>query len=256
MNPRALQGLGFGFAALPGLEALYGETPEKEAALARCARRFNCHPFLAPLALGIYLHTEEALVRGTVRAATVETMRETAFNTLSALGDTFFGGAITVTWVLLAAILLVCGCFGAAAGVTALLFVCLQIMKGAAFVLGVRHGTGVFGHIRRLDPGGLAAGLRYANAALVALFVLCVLLVGGVAPLSLPPGESAGAGPLAQAALGAEWRYGVVSLALLALALAVARLARGRGGAALRIFLCFGPGAGFFLALFRPDLFW
>ena len=262
MNPRGLQGLGFAFAAMPGLSHLYGETPERDAAVTRCARRFNCHPFFGPLALGIYLHTEGAIASGSASLHDVENIRETAFNTLSALGDTFFGGAVTVTWVLLVAILLVCGWFTGAAAVTLVLFVGLQAMKWKGFLLGIRHGLGAFARIRQLDPARIAEGLRYGNAVLVALFIFCALVAGGFLPglplFFLASSDWAGYTQPIHALLAPEWLYAGVSAILLGFALPVAMRAGGAGGtggATLRIVLCFAAGAGIFATLFFWDIF-
>ena len=262
MNPRGLQGLGFAFAAMPGLSHLYGETPERDAAVARCVRRFNCHPFFGPLALGMYLHTEGTIANGSASLHDVENIRETAFNTLSALGDTFFGGAVTVTWVLLVSILLVCCWFTAATGVTLVLFLGLQAMKWKGFLLGVRHGVGAFAHIRQLDPARIAEALRYGNAVLVALFIYSTLVAGGFLPgrslFFLASSDWAGHAQPIRALFAPEWVYGGVAATLLSLTLPVALRtggAGGTGGATLRIVMCFTAGTVFFVALFFWDIF-
>jgi PTS system mannose-specific IID component len=59
-NYRTLLGTGFGFALLPALRAIYAGRPDAlQEAVRRHTTLFNCHPYLAGVALGAVARLED-----------------------------------------------------------------------------------------------------------------------------------------------------------------------------------------------------
>ena len=86
-NYERMTGIGMGFAAAPLLRALASDEPEHHReATARAAEFFNCHPYLAGLALGASARAEYEGVPG----AQIRRLRTALCSPLGALGDQFF----------------------------------------------------------------------------------------------------------------------------------------------------------------------
>ncbi|HET9151598.1 MAG TPA: PTS system mannose/fructose/sorbose family transporter subunit IID [Gemmatimonadales bacterium] len=86
-NYERMLGVGMGYAARPLLEDLRGADPERFAeASARSAEFFNCHPYLAGLALGATVRAEYDRVPGDQIAR----LRAALCSPLGALGDQLF----------------------------------------------------------------------------------------------------------------------------------------------------------------------
>lgn len=86
-NYERMLGVGMGYAAEPLLKDLASADPTRHAeAVVRSAEFFNCHPYLAGLALGATVKAEYDLVPGTQ----VARLRTALCSPLGALGDQFF----------------------------------------------------------------------------------------------------------------------------------------------------------------------
>jgi PTS system mannose-specific IID component len=86
-NYERMLGVGMGYAAEPLLKDLASADPTRHAeAVVRSAEFFNCHPYLAGLALGATVRAEYDLVPGTQ----VARLRTALCSPLGALGDQFF----------------------------------------------------------------------------------------------------------------------------------------------------------------------
>jgi PTS system mannose-specific IID component len=86
-NYERMLGVGMGYAAEPLLKDLASADPTRHAeAVVRSAEFFNCHPYLAGLALGATVKAEYELVPG----AQVVRLRTALCSPLGALGDQFF----------------------------------------------------------------------------------------------------------------------------------------------------------------------
>ncbi len=215
-NPRGLQNIGFLHAIEPALAALYGEGRALRAARMRYARHFNCHPFWIPMLLGIFLHAEAAIAEGRMNEALLYSLKNTTANTLSAIGDSFFGGSLLPAWGLGTSCLILAGNVQAAVLLTLALFLALHAFKLCSFILGLRRGLAVLRLLRRLDLINQGDRIKWANAVLLALFLFLAL-----------PGTSApvwGAAALYLAAAGwlaSKAHVPRVFIALLLLAFAV-----------------------------------
>jgi PTS system mannose-specific IID component len=86
-NYERMLGVGMGYAAEPLLKDLETSDPTRHAeAVVRSAEFFNCHPYLAGLALGATVKAEYEAVPG----AQVARLRTALCSPLGALGDQFF----------------------------------------------------------------------------------------------------------------------------------------------------------------------
>lgn len=176
-NMRGLQNVGFMYAMDPGLADIHKNPADLRKARNRYARHYNCHPFWTPLVAGMLLHTESEIARGHFADAALGPIKDTAVNTLSALGDSVFGGTFMVTWGLFMAGLLVGDYPRLALAVSAALFFALQIFKLCIFVAGARYGLSVLFWLRRWDLINWGDRLKTCNALLL-LVVLALCLPG------------------------------------------------------------------------------
>ncbi|MRR13867.1 hypothetical protein EG833_00215 [archaeon] len=82
-NFKRMQNIGFVYSILPGLKNLLPDTYESTAR--KYLSFFNTHPYMAPPAMGVFLHLEE---QG--RTDTQEKLKQTMSSSLAAIGDSFF----------------------------------------------------------------------------------------------------------------------------------------------------------------------
>jgi Phosphotransferase system, mannose/fructose/N-acetylgalactosamine-specific component IID len=174
-NMRGLQNVGFIHAMEPGLVAIHQDPKELRKARNRYVRHYNCHPYWTPLVAGMLLHTEMEISKGRMSPETFATIKDTAVNTLSALGDSVFGGTLLVTWALAMGTMVISGYTGFALASSIALFLALQIFKLGIFIAGFRFGLAALFRLRRLDFINWGDRLKIVNAFLLLLFlVLCL----------------------------------------------------------------------------------
>jgi PTS system mannose-specific IID component len=90
-NYERMLGLGMGYSAEPLLADLERDDPERyREAVRRSASFFNCHPYLAGLALGASVRAEYDHVPGTQ----IERLRTALCSPLGALGDQLFWAGV------------------------------------------------------------------------------------------------------------------------------------------------------------------
>lgn len=169
-NPRGLQNIGFLYVIEPALVELHGAGEHLRQARLRYATRYNCHPFFTPLFLGVLLHLESAVARGTPFALP-PALKDTTANALSAIGDSFFNGSVLATWALASACLILADLPGEALWLTMFCLILLQIFKVASFVLGLRKGMSVLLWLRELDLINWGDYFKSLNAVLLTLFL-------------------------------------------------------------------------------------
>jgi PTS system mannose-specific IID component len=194
-NRRGMQNLGFAYAIDPALRQLYPDEADREEALQRHLRFFNCHPYMAAAILGGAIHHEEKVAAGQEPGAAPLDYKATLQGPLAAVGDGFFWtalrpfvgavavvGALTVGWP---------------AVVGALLFynVVHVALRWRLFRAGYEKGDGVVSDIARLALPRLADRLRLLGAALCgAAAALLTLLAWNGGRASLAGGASVAAG--------------------------------------------------------------
>lgn len=82
-NFKGMQNVGFVHAMLPGLKKIHPDSLDKAAS--RYLRFFNTHPYMAPTAMGVFLHLEE---KGDDEM--IEKIQPAITGPLAAVGDYFF----------------------------------------------------------------------------------------------------------------------------------------------------------------------
>jgi len=179
-NPRGLQNIGFTYAIEPGLVAIYGKGKALRNARLRYARHYNCHPFLTPLLLGVFLRMEFDIARGKLTPQILMSLKDTTANTLSGIGDSFFNGSLLNTWALSMTALLLAGCPLIAAVLTASAFLLLQFFKLASFFMGYSQGISFLFFMKRIDLINWSERLKCINAALLVLSLWLALPSVGI----------------------------------------------------------------------------
>jgi len=168
-NTRGLQNVGLALAMEPGLTAIYRDPEERRKAWKRYTKIYNTHPLWTPFLVGVFLSLESRIARNQFPVAVLTQVKSTVVFTLSAVGDSFFGGSLTVLWALATACLLTAGAPWAALFLGSLLFLGLNAFKLVTFVLGYRQGFGALNHIKRWDLINWGRRIKVLNAALLVI---------------------------------------------------------------------------------------
>lgn len=195
-NNRGMQNVGLAFAMDPGITYLYDDPDQRRMARRRYLKHYNTNPYFIPLLVGIFLSLEREIAKGVLPAHTLTNVKTTTAYTLSAIGDSFFGGSLLVFWSLSTAILLLSGQTLAAGIWGAGLFVGLQAFKLGSFWLGLRYSLTFLQRMKSWDLLNVGRRIKCVNAVLlVVLWRLvwpiepCGLCwVAGVAVISLIAG--------------------------------------------------------------------
>jgi len=168
-NTRGLQTVGLALAMEPGLKGLYPDPAERKLAWRRYLKIYNTHPLWTPFLVGVFLSLESRIARNEFPAAMLEQVKSTIVFTLSAVGDAFFGGALTTFWALGTACLLASGHAWMAFFVGLTLFAALNVFKLATFVLGYRQGFAALSRIRNWGLVDWARRIKMVNGALLVI---------------------------------------------------------------------------------------
>ncbi len=105
-NYRTLLGTGFGFALLPALRAIYAGRPDElQDAVRRHTTLFNCHPYLAGIALGAVARLEDEGASPDI----VDRFKTALRSALGSLGDRMVWAGLRPCCLLLALALLLMG---------------------------------------------------------------------------------------------------------------------------------------------------
>jgi PTS system mannose-specific IID component len=163
-NTRGLQNIGLAYVMEPGLKAIYLDQTELRNAWQRYLKVYNTHPFWTPLLAGIFLSLETKISRGLVPADMLEKVKGTTAFTLSALGDSFFGGSVSVAWALITCCLVTLGVPWAAFWLGAACFAGLQVFRAATLLLGYRQGFLVLQVVKRWDLINWGRRVKVFNA--------------------------------------------------------------------------------------------
>ena len=166
-----LQGVGVGFASLPLLEPLRGDSGAYRAAVGRASEYFNAHPYLTGIAVGAAARAEIDGVPG----ATIQRLKTALAGPLGSLGDQLFW--IGVVPAVMASMLLALSWDAGipAVGLGVLLYIMVRLYVTVwGLRLGLRSGLQISG---ALKASGLPDQVRRVG-------LLAGFLVGGaVAPL-------------------------------------------------------------------------
>ncbi|MFI3272562.1 MAG: PTS system mannose/fructose/sorbose family transporter subunit IID [Pseudomonadota bacterium] len=168
---RGLQIIGFIYAMQCGLDALYPDAEARREAYQRYMPTYNSHPFWAPLLVGIFLSLEQRVAQGSLPPAVFLKVKDTTVYTLSAIGDSLFGGTILVAWSLTSCALLIAQFYTAAALFTLIPFILLQLFRLACFILGYRENLAVLQRIKKLRLMELSDYIKVYNAIILAILM-------------------------------------------------------------------------------------
>jgi PTS system mannose-specific IID component len=168
-NTRGMQNVGLAFIMEPGLRALYAADPAAlKRARGRYLKHYNTHPYWTPLLAGIFLAMERKIALGMLPADILPKLRSTTVYTLSALGDSFFGGSFLVMWSLVGVNLAAANRIGILACWVLLCLAALQFFKMFTFGRGYAQGLAF---LQRLKSWGLidwGQRLKLVNGVLLA----------------------------------------------------------------------------------------
>lgn len=170
-NTRGLQIIGFTYAMQSGLDALYPDAHARREAYERYMPTFNTHPFWAPLLVGIFLSLEQRVARGSLPPALFLKVKDTTVYTLSAIGDSLFGGTILVAWSLTTCALLITHHYIIATLFSLALFILLQIFRLTCFILAYRENLAVLQRIKKLRLMELGDCIKIYNAIMLGVLM-------------------------------------------------------------------------------------
>jgi PTS system mannose-specific IID component len=186
-NYETLQGVGFGWSLLPGLERLYPDRHERARRLGAFLEVFNANPYLATLAMGVALRVEEEIAHGRAPGGEQRLARllRALRGTLGALGDELFWAAWRPALGLGAAV----AALAVPAPWAALLFLVAyngfaQTVRWRGVRVGFTSGVGIARVLqdpfwRRATAAARMAGAATAGAAIGAGLVASAAFGGG-----------------------------------------------------------------------------
>lgn len=170
-NTRGLQNIGLIYALDPGLKALYTQKEDLIKARKRYIKLHNCHPFWTPLLVGIFLFLEHQLSRKIINLDFYNKTRPTVVYTLSALGDSFFGGSLLPFWAILTTIFLVLNYYAVAFWFSFSLFWGLQFFKLYTFFLSLKNGFSVLSILKKWNLINWGQYLKLLNSGLLLILI-------------------------------------------------------------------------------------
>lgn len=170
-NTRGMQNIGLVHAMEPGLAAIYPDPVKRREARKKYIRHYNTHPFWTPLLVGTFLSLEAGIAAQTFPPQILRNLKDTTAYTLSAIGDSVFGGTMLVSWSLATCSLLVAGYQSAAFALGLFLFTALQAFKLFTFIAGLREGLKVLNRLRNWNLINWGERLKSGNAVLAAVLL-------------------------------------------------------------------------------------
>ncbi len=170
-NTRGLQNIGLIYALDPALREIYPDEKRLQKARRRHVRLYNSHPFWNPLLVGILISMESKAGKGLLPEAMIDKVKSTVVYTFSAIGDSFFGGSLLVSWALGTMIFWYSGLETLAVGLTVFCLVFLQIFKIYTFYRGFMQGVAFLNRVKNWDLINCGAAVKMFNAALMLFFI-------------------------------------------------------------------------------------
>ncbi len=184
-NTKGMQNVGLAYIMDPGLRALYGaDLSALKQARGRYLKHYNTHPYWTPLLVGIFLSMEKKIALGMLPADILPKLRSTTVYTLSALGDSFFGGSFLVLWSLVGVNLAAADRIWLLALWIALCLGGLQFFKMYTFGRGYAQGLSFLQRLKSWNLIDWGQRLKMVNGVLVSLFLLQVAPQGGLRTLA------------------------------------------------------------------------
>jgi len=169
-NTRGMQNVGLAMTLEPGLHVIHRDVRELQKARRRALQHYNTHPFWTPLLAGIFLSLERDIARGVLPAPMVQRVKNTTTYTLSALGDSFFSGALLVFCVLILTLLLTGGWLGLGWLWLLCCFSGIHLFKLMTFLGGFRDGIAYLTRLKRWNLIDWSQRIKLINAGLLLMF--------------------------------------------------------------------------------------
>ncbi len=179
VTARGMQQLGLVFIMAPALRVLYPDDQARKKAFARYTGHSNTHAFMMPCYAGVLLNLEAQAAAGKLPEAMISGLKQTIATTLSALGDSFFSGALRTLWALSCICLLLAGKVLAAGLLTASLLLLLWAFRVAGFFYCLKNGIAGLKLIRKVDLVSWTERIKIANGILTACMLFCMLKTMG-----------------------------------------------------------------------------
>jgi len=182
-----MQNMGFAFSILPLAKRMGGKRDRIAALLTRHLQLFNTHPYLSGPIIGSVLHMEEACaVSGNdEEGAAVANLKNALMGPYSALGDSFFWGAMKPLAAVFSVVLALQQTLLAPLAFLFLYNPPHIWIRSRGFVEGYRRGKEGIDFIRILDMPKLTGRMRWVSLA--GLGCLAALAGRLILPSSLVP---------------------------------------------------------------------
>ncbi|WP_461833141.1 PTS system mannose/fructose/sorbose family transporter subunit IID [Desulfothermus sp.] len=167
-NTKGLQNFGLLYIMEPGLRLFYGDNlSEYKKARQRYLSHYNSHPYFLPLLVGYFLFIESRISQKMISPKALEAIKETSAYTLSAIGDSFFGGSLLVTWALAEVLFVLYGqkIWGLIFFIFS--FLILQLFRFVIFWKGWSRGLAFFQQMKEINLIGWANRLKIINGVLL-----------------------------------------------------------------------------------------
>ena len=174
INTRGMQNIGLSYAMDPGLRYLYTSEDALQKARKRYLRIYNTHPCWTPFLVGLFFYIEKKICKGLLPPKAVPQMKGTIAYTLSALGDSLFGGSIYVFWSLSTMVLLALGMHGLAFVWAVTWIFVLEGFKLYTFCQGVSQGISFLARLKSWNLIDWSGRIKVINAVLLFLFWIIV----------------------------------------------------------------------------------
>jgi len=213
-NTRGLQNVGLAYAMDPGLRSLYTDPQALREARRRYLALYNTHSWWNPMLVGYFLFLESHIRNGGLTAQSMERIKDTTTYTLSAIGDSFFGGSLMIFWSLSETAFLLQDMLWTAVAWLAIPLILLQAFKLTTFWLGWRRGLFVLQRLRKLNLMAWAERVKLANALLVAVVWAILFPVGAYGAWSLAAAALPGVAAYLVAAFRVPREALIVALAI------------------------------------------
>jgi len=167
-NTKGLQNLGLLYIMEPGLQMLYKDSPDKYLeARKRYLSHYNSHPYLLPFLVGYFLFLESRISQGIISPNSLNAIKETSAYTLSAIGDSFFGGSLLVGWALIEILFLLYNLKFQAVAFFFISFLLLQAFRFTILWKGWNQGLSFFQYMREINLIEWSNRIKMVNAVLL-----------------------------------------------------------------------------------------
>jgi len=165
-NFERLQGLGFLYVILPALRILYTEE-DLAAACQRHLKYFNTHPYLSSMLIGATIQLEEKESRGENVIIKAEDFKQMAMAPVSAMGDSFFWGAVRPAAAITALFFAFHGSLAAPFIFLLIFNVPHLLLRTSGIFIGYSRGLGVLEFIQKLHLADAAVRVKEAGIVLL-----------------------------------------------------------------------------------------